>query len=100
MTSSGYVFFDATLFHQVEEALFIRFPVAAVFFVLIEHVFGGRQIGQMDVPDFANLFQKIGQIIALGEPCQLRHIIQPHIDNALRTRFAQSLEEFLRILSW
>ena len=59
-----------------------------VLLVRIEKFLRRGQIEQMNVLNPGDLAQQIAEILFLGEPRQLRNIVQAHIDQASYTRLA------------
>ncbi len=57
--------------------------------VLLHQAVGGRPIGHGHIINIANFAQKKAQIIALGKACQLRHIVQTHVQNGFDLIVAQ-----------
>ena len=61
--------------HQVQEFLLVLAPFTAILFVLIEHILRWCESRNMFVADGANFPRKIFEIIAFGEPCELRNVV-------------------------
>ena len=68
-------------------------PIAFALFECVENILGRRQQRLMLVFRAADLFQEIRQIRLLREPCQLRGIIQPHVQQALDAMRLQCAEK-------
>lgn len=50
----------------------------------------------MDVLNATDRPQEEGQVISLGEGCELRRVVKTHIDNLLYVCFQKALKEVLR----
>ena len=86
-------FLDAAFAHQLAEADLVGLPVAVALLVVVEDVLRGGEFRDVDVLHAADLAEKVGQIVSLGKAGELRHVVEPHIDDPLGAGIAQEAKE-------
>ena len=74
------LFFDFAGGHQGAEGNFIGFPRPLPFLESVENVLGRRELGQMQVVDFAYFAQEVPEVVLLGEAGELRPVVEASID--------------------
>jgi N-acetylmuramoyl-L-alanine amidase len=86
---------DLTIAHELEKPALVHRPVTPVLLVGVEHLLGWRESGHVCVVHATDLAQEILQIASLGEPRQLRHVVEPYVHNPAGTGRAELREERL-----
>ena len=81
------------LSHQVEEPHLILRPRTAALFVIVEHVFRGCEVRQVDVRNAADSAEEILKVVALRETGELRHVVESHIEYSPRSRCLDQFKE-------
>src|SRR2546425_995892 len=78
----GYSPLSPPLLHQIQKSSLIGLPVSAGFPVFIEQLLGRGECREVDVLHAADGLEEVGQVVLLREPGELRHVVEPHVDNS------------------
>jgi hypothetical protein len=74
---------DATALHQRKKLRLVGCPVAFTLLVRIQDVLSGGQQALVLVGRAHELSREVGKVPSLGEPCQLRRVVQPNVEKPL-----------------
>ena len=89
------LFFYPPLFHQSHEPPFVLLPRTFPLFVAVENFLGGGQQRLVPVLCAADLANEESQIVALGEPGELRNVVEADVQQLADARAFQKAEELL-----
>ena len=84
---------DPALPHQLQKAPLVRGPSLFPLSVSVEYIPGRGEQRFVEVFRAAELFEKVREVVAFGEPRQLRGVVQPHVEEPLYPGFPQCPEE-------
>src|SRR5579862_7324795 len=85
----------APLGQQRQKAALVRLPTAVALLVGVEELRRGREQRLMVVVRIADRAQKVHQVVALGEPRELRRVVQAHVYQSSDANSSERLEELL-----
>jgi hypothetical protein len=88
--------FDAARRDQVQKLAFVCGPKTFVFFVGVQHFFGGSEVWDVKVLNVADSFGEVAQIFFFGEGRQLGYVVQADIDETLYAGVCEAGEENFR----
>ena len=71
-----------TCFHQLPKMPLVFVPVDSLFLVVVEDVFGRGELRVVDVVDLPDLAEEEFEIALFREAGELRHIVQPGVDQS------------------
>ena len=90
--------FNLPLLHEVEKPLFIGGPVPLQLLVFIEHLPGRGEVGRVHVIHAAHLLEEEREVVPLGEPGELRDVVEAHVHDALGPGLPERVEKLPRAL--
>src|SRR5687767_4467709 len=85
--------FDVPMGNQLEEIALVGGPVLVGLLVPVEQVGRWGKIEKVDVLDAGDGLEKVGKVVALGEPRQLRVVVQANVDQTLDAGLLELGEE-------
>src|SRR5579884_1317499 len=86
---------NVPLAHQRQKGALVRLPGAAALPIVVEQLLRRRQPDVVLVLGVADGLEKIRQIAGLGEPRELRVVVEPDVEETPDTGAFQALEEVL-----
>ena len=81
--------------HQSDKVFFIGGPVDFLFFEIVHDLFGGRQLGDVDIIDAVDGSEKVSQVVLFGKAGQLAYVVQTNVDDPFDARLCKQIEKVL-----
>src|SRR5439155_4383194 len=87
--------FDLAVGDELSEVALVGRPVAIHFLVTVEQLLRRRQVEEVYVLDSGDGAQEVSEVVALGEPGELRVVVQPDVHDALHAAWWEHRKESL-----